>query len=265
MRVTKTLEDLGVGAMMRPRLTLSLILSALMLCDGRQPALSAEPPYLQNTVRDFCYTNMPVSHVICLLAKKSPVPIDAVIDDTNDPPVTISEEKTTVAEILQKLLSLHPGHHPHEQSGVILILPDWLLDKQVFPLTDKLARFSTTFNLAPVAPDSKQTIATCDFFPSNNPDLNISIPVFGLSRKPNYSSFPHVRTFENQSILKILTTISSEQNMSFFCYRLDKDFVKAQNKTWAEKKMGPTWWSKPDEPCYSVFWGTGWYGVRSQE
>jgi hypothetical protein len=52
--------------------------------------------------------------------------------------------------------------------------------------------------------------------------------------------------------------------MSFFCYRLDKDSVKAQNRAWADKRM-PTWWPNPDAPCYTVFWGTGWYGVRGNE
>ncbi len=200
---------------------------------------------LQTEIQDVSYTNVPVSHAICLLAKQSPVPIDAIIDDTNDPPVTIFVEKATIAEILQKLLLQHPGHHAHEQSGLILILPDGLFNKQVFPLTQKLTKFDITCYSHNSISETGLTVYLYRFDHPENPALNVSLGALGVSRNPNYATFPHVRTFENQSIVEILTTISLEEKKSFYCYRLDKDFVKAQNKEWAEKKMGPTWWPDP--------------------
>ncbi|MGA2222209.1 MAG: hypothetical protein ABSH21_10650 [Verrucomicrobiia bacterium] len=257
-------QTLG-GSMLRRSSVIGFVLWGIILGNGMQGRCSAETELLQSEIRDFCHTNIPVSHAICLLAKQSPVPIDAVIDDTNDPPVTISVEKATIAEILQQLLPQHPGHHPHERSGVVLILPDWLLDKQVFPLTQKVTKFNITCYSHNSMYETGRTVYLYRFDPPENPALNISLGALGLSGKPDYSTFPHERTFENQSIVEILTAISSEQKKSFFCYRHDKDFVKAKNKEWAERKMGPTWWPNPDAPCYSVFWGTAWYGVRGKE
>ncbi|MGO9610571.1 MAG: hypothetical protein ACLPT4_13110, partial [Verrucomicrobiia bacterium] len=149
-------------------------------------------------------------------------------------------------------------------SGLILILPDALLHKQVFPLTQKLTKFTITCYSHNSISETGRTVYLYRFEHPENPALNISLVGLGLSGKPDYFSFPHERTFENQSILEILTTISSEEKKSFFCYRKDKDFVNAKNKEWADKKI-PTWWPNPDAPCYSLFWGTAWYGVRGKE
>ena len=206
--------------MLRRSSVIGIIVWGIILGSGRQGRCAAETDLLQTEIRDFSYTNVPVSHAICLLAKHSTVPIDAVIDDTNDPPVSISVEKATIAEILQKLLVQHPGHHPHEQSGVVLILPDWLLDKQVFPLTQKVTKLNITCYSRNSISETGRTVYLYRFDHPENPALNIGLGALGASRKPDYSAFPHVRTFENQSIVEILTAISSEEKKSFFCYRL---------------------------------------------
>ena len=250
--------------MLKKHTVIGIVALAVILGNGEGGWCSAATEHLQTVIQDFCHTNIPVSHAICLLSKQSPVPIDAVIEDTNDPPVTICEEKATIGEILQKLLTQHPGHHPHGQSGAVLVLPDWLLDKQVFPLTQKVTKFNITCYSHNSISEAGRTVYFYRFDDPENPVLNISLGALGASRKPDYSNFPHVRTFENRSIVEILTGISSEQKQSFFCYRLNNNFVRAQNKEWAEKKM-LTWWPNPDAPCYSIFWGTAWTGVRGQE
>ena len=217
---------------------------------------------LQAEVQSFFCTNEPVSHAISLLAKRSPVLINAVIDDVTDPIVTISRQRATVGGILTDLLEHHPGHEPYDESSTILILPDSLVHKEVFPLTKRLSSFSVTYHSYQMR---GQTRYGCDFYLPGNPTLNIGFSPVSSSWIPDYPTFPHVRAFTNQSIVEILTAISKEEKKSFYCYRLSNDFVRAQNKDWADRKVGPTWWPNPDVPCYSVFWGTAWPGVRPQE
>jgi hypothetical protein len=219
----------------------------------------AQSEPLQTEIEGFFCTNEPVSHAICLLAKRSAIPINAVIDDVTDPMVTVSVQRATIGQILRNLLEQHPGHDPYEESGTVLILPGWLFHKEVFPLTKKVSRFSFPYQSYKMRGETKYG---CFFYLPENPALNIGFSPMRLNRKPNYSAFPYVRTFTNQSPLEILTTVSQEAKQSFYCYRLDNDFVKARNKEWADKKMGPTWWPNPDAPCYSVFWGTDWPGIR---
>jgi hypothetical protein len=220
---------------------------------------------LQTEIQSFCYTNEPVSHLMCLLAKRSPVPINVVIDDMSDPAVTITMQKATIKAVLADLLLHHPGHKPHEERGTIMVFPDSLFGKETSPLTKKLAEFRVTYTSYQSRIAQGQIKYGCCFYLPENPDLNVGLSPMRLNRKPDCPTFPYVRAFQNRSVLEILTDISKEGGQSFYCYRMDPADVKARNKSIAERHMGPTWWPKPDAPCYAVIWGTDWSGVRPQE
>lgn len=245
----------------------SILATALanVVCLALVGNCDAEDDPLQTEIQGFFCTNAPASHAICLLAKRSSIPINAVIDDVTDPTVTISAQRATVGKILNDLLAARLGHDSYEEDGVILILPGWLFHKEVLPLTKKLSKFSVTCRSYQSQSAQGQTRYSYDFYLAGNPTLNIGFSPMRLNRKPDYSTFPYVRTFTNQSIVEILTTISKEEHQSFYCYRMDPDSVKARNKDIADRKMGPTWWPNPDAPCYSVFWGTDWPGLRAQQ
>jgi hypothetical protein len=236
-------------------------ISSTILYSSLDGKCYAQSNVLQTEIQGFFLTNVPVSHAICLLAKRSPIPIDAVIDDWNDPLVTISVERATIGAILRELLAHHPNHGFREESGTILVLPDSLFHREVPPLTKRLSKFNVTYQSYQMRGRERYA---CVFYLLNNPQLNIDFAAVLLSQKPNYSAFPHVRTFENQSIVDILTAISKEGAISFYCYRMDPSFVKARNKD-ADDEKKATWWPNPDAPCYSVIWGTNWYGERPSQ
>ncbi len=235
--------------------TIATIIITLLCLSIDSPAQSN---LLQTGISGFFVTNVPTSHAICLLAKQSPVLINAVIDDTNDPPVTISAGRSTIGEILHELLVSHPAHAPHEGGdGAILILPDRFWQHQIEPFTKRLVKFDATYRLWKTRNGNLYGV---DFYPPLG-SLNIQLSPTEISQPPNYASFPHVRTFTNQSIVAILTTIAKEGAGPFYCYREGPALVQEVNKETARQKK-TTWWPNPDAPCYSLIWGTKWYGKR---
>jgi hypothetical protein len=225
----------------------------------------AQTGVLETVVNSFCYTNEPVSHLICLLAKRSPILLNAVVDDISDPVLTISEQRATIGDILRELLIHHPGHELHEESGTILVLPKWLSRDESFPLTNRLREFGVTYRSYQSHIDHGETRYWCDFYLPENPELNVGFSPVRVKGEQDHTSFPYVRSFRDRSILEILTAISQENGQSFYCYRMDPADVKARNKSIADRHMGPTWWPKPDAPCYAVIWGTDWSGIRPSQ
>jgi hypothetical protein len=133
--------------MCRNRFSILTAVLGTLLCLSLGGKCYSQSNVLQTEIQGFFLTNEPVSHAICLLAKRSPIPINAVIDDLNDPAVTISAERATIGGVLRELLAYHPGHDLREESGTILILPDRFWHREAAPFTKKLSKFNATYRL----------------------------------------------------------------------------------------------------------------------
>lgn len=203
-------------------------------------------------VSEFACTNLPVSQAIALLARKSPLPINCIIDATEEPRVSISLGRSSLGDTLREVLRPMTNYESLAKSGTVLVLPKGLIEDKACPLNHVIAQYSVTY-----IPIGGTTNHGCLFPYASNTSL--AGATFDKPPPPSCKSFPATRHFENQSLLQILIAISSEWRESWSCGRVRPDFVRWYNNR--ERKAGvpisEMWWPDESAPCYWVEWGIG--------
>ncbi len=203
-------------------------------------------------VSNFSCTNLPVSQALALLSKGTPVPINCIIDVTEEPRVSVSLAHSRLGDALQEILRPMTNYVFLAKSGTVLVLPHGLLQDSTCPLNRVIPEYKVTYIAA-----GRTTDHGCLF--SYTSSTSLPAATFDRPPPPSCGSFPVIRHFENQTLLQILTAISSEWRASWSCGRVRPDFIRWYNDR--ERKGGvpvsEMWWPDESAPCYWVEWGIG--------
>ncbi len=219
--------------------------------------LSAECSYgnpLQKNVDGFSCEKVSVSEAINLLSKKSAIIIDSIIDDVQEPLVTIPLQNGTIENLLQKILLSLPNYHVLTKSKSILVLPKGLEANKDFPLNQVLKKFTIRYNT--YVNGHKERVYKCEFADRRCNQLNIPREAFFLKSKPDFQEFPAFVRFENQALLDIVISISEKEQMPWCCSKQNPWGVHETNQ-WIVKYGVEKSWEDESKPCYCIMWGKG--------
>jgi hypothetical protein len=206
----------------------------------------------------FSCSNQPLSEGLSLLSKESPIPINCIVDEMEEPRVTVDEPRATVSTILLRILSSAPNYRFISRDGAILVLPEGLETVASFPLNRVQSRFEVTYN-AYTNRNGEQVYVCTLPQPELKYLVNVSMPNVFFKHKPSALSFPSITVFTNRSIRDILTAISVETRLSWSCGRVRGDYIRWYNKRLAQSTLPDvrTWWPNENAPGYAIRWGKG--------
>lgn len=207
---------------------------------------------LRVEIDGFSCSNEFVSHALALLSQKAPIPINCIIDTTEEVRVSISHQRSRLDDLLKEILQPMTNYEFQVKSNSVLVFPRGLFEDKKFPLNQVIANYDVTYI---VIGGTKSH--GCIF--SRYPNVSTPSATFDSSPPPNYREFPVTRQFENETLLEILTTISSEWRESWACGRVRPDFMRWYNERLDQFKSPDvhTWWPNESAPGYAISWGEG--------
>lgn len=138
-------------------------------------------------IAGFSCTNTPVSQAVALLSRKVPIPINCIIDCTEEPRVSVSFLSSHLKDALREILSPLTNYDMVVKSATVLVLPKGLLDDKTCPLNQVIAAYKVTYIAI-----GGTTNHGCLFSYTSN----TSLPVATFDKSPplNYSSLPLLAT-----------------------------------------------------------------------
>jgi hypothetical protein len=140
------------------------------------------------------------------------------------------------------------------KSGALLVLTVGLEQDHEFVLNKTLPRLQVAYRRVQ---SSSGQYYQCEFEWQPVAALNVAVPIFHFEPPPNTTILPPIRTYENTTLLDILSSVSVELYRAWSCGRLWPSYVKRQNQNLVKRQITTTWWPKQDAPCYSVVWERG--------
>ncbi len=216
---------------------------------------------LQAKVDNFSCKNVMISRAISLLSKKSPVPINCIVHYVSDlyvneqPFVTIPERQGTVGDFLKEILASQSDYDVLLKQGTILVIPKGYETNKSFPLNRFLKKYTVKYSKLQVSNANENELYRCDMtVDPQYRQLNIPLEFCHTKRRPDFPEFPVFVTYENQTLLDILISISKKVQAQWCCLPRSAKLVKASNKCRGEFYAG---WPNENGFYYQIFWESG--------
>ncbi len=207
---------------------------------------------LDTQIPQFECTNLPVSEAIMSLAGRCAFPINSVIDNVDEPKVTVSARQQDCEAILRQIIRPLDSYEIIAASGAVLVCPQHIILNRTFPLNQPLPEFKVEF----LSSEKKtNTSYGCQLDAVTASSRNVALPFLPLKwTKPNCDSFPCVRRYKDRTLLDVLTELSVELHRSWACGQVNPSYVKERNAEWKNEGHS-TYWPNENMPFYHVSWG----------
>ena len=213
---------------------------------------------IDTEIPEFTCTNQSFSRAIYLLSEKSPLPINCIVDEFEEPRVSVQEGRATLGAILQRIVSFAAKYRVMPRGETILVAPDGLQKDAEFVLNRVHSRFQVTYTA--YRHRNGEQAYDCSFAqPEGKYPLNVAMPDLYFDHDPGVANSPWIVAYTNQSLLDVLTAVSVQTRSSWFCGRVRPEYIRRFNKQFAESKLpdASTWWPDERAPGYAITWGQG--------
>jgi hypothetical protein len=214
--------------------------------------------YRRLDVTDFACSNETVSSALADLSKRLPFPIDCIINEWNEPKVTIiPSSNRRLGEVMDEILRPMTNYEVRIHFGVLLVEPAGFINNTTSSLNQPLKYFAV-HNDKTSDLDGKALYLRSNDWHLTAP-LNVGIEWQGSEvPTPSREAFPSESVFTNKTLLDILSTISASINLSWSCGLLQPDYVRVRGKYFrSDPELDGKWWPIDTMPAYDIIWGKG--------
>ena len=203
-------------------------------------------------VNDYSCTNKSVSSALRSLSIKSGIVINCIIDQIEEPLVTMSCHNVTIGEILDRIMIGMTNYEVMVGKESLLVCPKGILRDNSFILNHSIPECVVSNYWLP---DDNCMIFEID--PKPFIPLNIALmgPLYVLTKSNTTSSSS--RIFTNHTLLSVLTSLSEEGHTSFFLSRVRPTHIQKYNADERKDGLNQSWWPNRNAPGYCLSWRTG--------
>jgi hypothetical protein len=196
-----------------------------------------------------CFTNRALSQIAWELSTALKLPVSVIIDTTEELVVTATLRHDRPELMVSNLVAFVPGYAALQKKGSFIILPIVYAQTQKDPFSQHFKLMTITYRS--YTKPNGQVGYWIDMSSGRNPLLNVALPPLRLPIAPKFAPLPHTRSFENTTLIDVLTIIATESGRPYRCKRLSESYVRDRL---SQANQEPSWWYSYKAPAYAVEW-----------